>query len=131
MLQSIHTTFTAPCEIRQNSSAAEGYTTSLLGHEHLCVFAEKWGIKDLKSLALFKLHKILVSFTLYAARRPDIMALLRYAYSNDQTPDRVDAVDDLRSLVMLYTVCEVENLTHCPEFLSLILEGGQLALDLV
>jgi hypothetical protein len=45
----------------------------------------------MKTLALFKLHKTLVPFTLYAARRPHIVELLKYAYSNDHTPDRVDA----------------------------------------
>jgi hypothetical protein len=130
-IETIRTVITARCEVRQNSSPTEDYTKVFLGHAHLYVFAEKWGIEDLKTLALFKLHKTLVSFTLYAARRPDIVQLLRCAYSNDHTPDLVDAVDDLRSLVMLYTACEVENLIHCPEFLSLIGEGGQLAQDLV
>jgi hypothetical protein len=127
----IRTAFTARCEVRQNSSPTEDYTAVFLGHAQLYVFAEKWGIEDLKTLALFKLHKTLVSFTLYAARRPDIVELLRCAYSNDHTPDLVDTVDDLRSLVMLYAACEVENLIHSPEFLSLIGEGGQLAQDLV
>ncbi|PMD52879.1 uncharacterized protein K444DRAFT_635815 [Hyaloscypha bicolor E] len=91
----------------------------------------RWDIKSLKTLALFKLHKTLTSFTLYAVRRPDIVALLRYTFSTDHTPDLVDTMDDLRLLVMLYTACEVESLIHCPEFLSLIGEGGQLAQNLV
>jgi hypothetical protein len=130
-LYDIHTTSAVRCEVRQNSSPTEDYTAVFLGHAQLYVFAEKWGIKDLKTLALFKLHKTLVSFTLYTARRPDIVELLRFAYSDNHTPDRVDVVDDLRSLVMLYTACEVENLIHCPEFLSLIGEGGRLAQDLI
>ncbi|KAH8595423.1 hypothetical protein B0O99DRAFT_458079, partial [Bisporella sp. PMI_857] len=114
-----------------NSNPAEDYTTVFLGHAQLYVFAEKWGIDVLKTLALSKLHKTLTSFTLYAVRRPDIVKLLRYTFSNDNTPDRVGVVDDLRSLVMLYTACEVESLVHCPEFLSLVGEGGQLAQNLV
>jgi hypothetical protein len=125
------TIFTARCEVRQNSNPTEDYTTVFLGHAQLYAFAENWGIDALKTLALFKLHKTLVSFTLYADRRPDVVELLRYTFSNDHTPDRVGAVDDLRSLVMLYTACEVESLVHCPEFLSLIGEGGQLAQNLV
>jgi hypothetical protein len=121
----IRTLSAARCEVRQNSDPTEDYTTVFLGHAQLYVFAEKWDIKSLKTLALFKLHKTLTSFTLYAARRPDIVELLRYTFST------VDAVDDLRSLVMLYTACEVENLIHCPEFLSLLGEGGQLAQNLV
>jgi hypothetical protein len=129
--ETIRTILAARCEVRQNSNPTEDYTTVFLGHAQLYVFAEKWGIKSLKTLALCKLHKTLTTFTLYAARRPDVVELLRYTFSNNHTPDLVDAVDDLRSLVMLYTACEVENLIHCPEFLSLIGEGGQLAQNLV
>ncbi|KAH9206129.1 hypothetical protein DL95DRAFT_316139, partial [Leptodontidium sp. 2 PMI_412] len=121
----------ARCGVRQNSDPSEDYTTVFLGHAQLYVFEEKWGIKSLKTLTLFKLHRTLTTFTLYEARRPDIVELLRYAFSNAHTPDLVDDVDDLRSLVMLYTACEVESLVRCPEFLLLIGEGGQLAQDLV
>ncbi|RFU33844.1 hypothetical protein B7463_g2468, partial [Scytalidium lignicola] len=130
-IETFRTNLAAQCEVRQNSDPTEDYTTVFLGHAQLYVFAEKWDITSLKTLALFKLHKTLTSFTLYEARRPDIVELLRYTFSNDHTPDLVDAVDDLRSLVMLYTTCEIENLIHCPEFLSLIREGGQLAQNLI
>lgn len=129
--ETIRTILAAQCEVRQNSHPTEDYTPVFLGHAQLYVFAEQWGIDVLKTLALSKLHKTLTSFTLYAVRRPDIVELLRYTFSNDHTPDRVGAVDDLRSLVMLYTACEVESLVHCPEFLSLVWEGGQLAQNLV
>ncbi|KAG9240865.1 hypothetical protein BJ878DRAFT_578709 [Calycina marina] len=125
------TILAARCKIRENSDPTEDYTTVFIGHAQLYVFAEKWGIASLKTLALSKLHKTLTTFTLYAVRRPDIAALLRYTFSNNHTPDLVDAVDDLRSLVMLYTVSEAENLIHCPNFLLLIGEGGQLAQYLV
>ncbi|TVY51417.1 hypothetical protein LCER1_G007636 [Lachnellula cervina] len=129
--ETIRTILEARCEVRQNSDLTENYTAVFLGHAQLYVFADKWGIESLKTLALFKLHRTLTTFTLYSARRPDIVELLRYTFSNDHTPDLVDGVDDLRSLVMLYTACEVESLIHCPEFLSLIGEGGQLAQNLV
>ena len=121
----------ARCEVRQNSDPSEDYSTVFIGHAQLYVFADKWGIESLKTLTLFKLHGTLTTFTLYEARCPDIVELLRYAFSNTHTPDLVDGVDDLRSLIMLYTACEVESLIHCPEFLLLIGDGGQLAQDLV
>jgi hypothetical protein len=130
-VETAHEISAAQCQVRQNSSPTEDYTPVLLGHAQLYVFGEKWGIEALKTLALHKLHKTLVSFTLYGARRTDIVELLRYAYSDEHTPDRVDVVDDLRSLVMLYAGCEAESLVHCPEFLSLVGEGGQLAQELV
>ena len=127
----IHAISATRCQVRQNSSPTEDYTTVLLGHAQLYVFAEKWGIEALKTLTLHKLHKTLASFTLYAARRPDIVELLRYTYSDEHTLDRVSAVDNLRSLVILYTACEAGTLIHCPDFLLLIGEGGQLAQELV
>jgi hypothetical protein len=130
-IETIHAISTSLCEVRQNSSPTEDYTPVFLGHAQLYVFAEKWGIEALKTLSLYKLHKTLVSFTLYSARRTDITELLRYTYSDEHTPDRVGVVDDLRSLVMLYAVCEIESLIHCPEFQSLVGEGGQLAQELV
>jgi len=91
----IHEVSAARCEVRQNSSPTEDYTTVFLGHAELYVFAEKWGIESLKPLALHKLHKTMLSFTLYAARQLDIVQLPRYAYYSDEnTPDRVDFVDD-------------------------------------
>ena len=130
-VEATHKVSAARCRVRQNSSPAEDYTPVLLGHAHLYTFAEKWGIEALKTQALQKLHQTLVSFTLYAARRSDIVELLRYAYSDEHTPDRVGVVDELRSLVMLYTACEAGSLLHCPEFLALVGEGGQLAQELV
>lgn len=124
-------TLTARCVVRPNSVPTQEYTQVFLGHAELYVFAEKWSIDVLKTLALSKLHRTLTSLALYAVRRPDIVELLRYTFSNDHTPDRVGAEDDLRSLVMLYTACEVENLVHCPDFMSLISEGGQLAQNLI
>lgn len=126
-----HTLSAARCEVRQNSDPLEDYTSVFLGHAQLYVFAEKWGITSLKTLCLSKLHRTLTTFTLFEARRIDIVELLRYAFSNSHTPDLVDDMDELRSLVLLYTVCEVENLVHCSEFMLLIGEGGQLAQNLV
>jgi hypothetical protein len=67
-VETIRIVFTARCEVRQNSSPTEDYTTVFLGHAQLYVFAEKWSIEDLKTLALFKLHKTLILFTLYVAQ---------------------------------------------------------------
>ena len=121
----------ARCEVRPNSSVVEDYTPVLLGHARLYIFGEKWGIENLKVLALHKLHKTLTKFTLFESRRRDIVELLRCVYSNENTPDRGEVVDELRSLVMLYVCCEAESLTQCSEFMALLGEGGELAEDFV
>lgn len=127
----IQNEYNSPCEVRSNSRVEEDYTPVFLGHAQLYVFAEKWGITSLKTLTLSKLHKTLATFTLYARRRTDIVELLRFAYSNEHTPDRLDEVDELRSLIMLYVGTEIENMIHCSGFSDFIEEGGEFALDLV
>ncbi|KFY95100.1 hypothetical protein V500_02951 [Pseudogymnoascus sp. VKM F-4518 (FW-2643)] len=92
------------CEVRQNSTAEEDYTSVFLGHARLYVFADKWGIEALKTLSLHKLHKTLLTFTLYSARLSDVVELVRYTYAH--TPDLAHEMDDLRSLVMEYLTCE-------------------------
>jgi len=101
----------------------QGQTLVFLSDIQLYVFIEQRGINVLKTFALSKLHKTLTSFTLYIVQRPDIFELLQYTFSNNHTPDRVSAVDDLRSLVILYIVCEAESLVYYPEFLLLVREG--------
>lgn len=117
------------CEVRQNSCAEEDYTPVFLGHARLYVFADKWGIEDLKTLSLHKLHKTLVTFTPYSARLGDVAELVRYTY--EHTPDFSHEIDDLRSLVMDYLTCEVTNLIHSPKFDQLLEQGGPFARDLV
>ncbi|KFY17974.1 hypothetical protein V492_00224 [Pseudogymnoascus sp. VKM F-4246] len=117
------------CKVRPNSSAEEDYTSIFLGHARLYVFADKWGIEDLKTLTLHKLHQTLLTFTLYSARRGDVVELVRYTYAH--TPDLAHEMDDLRSLVMHYITCEVTSLVHSLEFASLVEQGGPFARDLV
>ncbi|RDW59070.1 hypothetical protein BP5796_11994 [Coleophoma crateriformis] len=114
------------CIVRKNCRPSENYTSVFLGHAKVYVFAETWGAEALKALALKKLRTTLETFTLYEARRPDIIELLRYAYSDEHLPDR----DDLRNLVLLYAVDKIKSLIHTSEWLSLIKEGGTFAAEL-
>lgn len=52
------------CKPRPNSYAAEDFTPVLLDHARLYVFAEKYDIKKLRTLALHKLHSTLCQYTL-------------------------------------------------------------------
>ncbi|KFZ23587.1 hypothetical protein V502_01936 [Pseudogymnoascus sp. VKM F-4520 (FW-2644)] len=117
------------CEVRQNASAEEDYTSVFLGHARLYVFVDKWGIEALKTLSLHKLHKTLRTFTLYSARLSDVVELIRYTYAH--TPDLAHDMDDLRSLVMEYLTCEVTYLSQSPEFDLLVEQGGPFTRDLV
>lgn len=119
------------CDIRENKLSEEDYTSVFLGHARLYVFAEKWGIEPLKILSLYKLHRTLITFTLFEARRRDIVQLATFAYSNDNTPDRDDIIDDLRALVIHYITCNLESLIEAPEFNHFLEQSGQFSRDLV
>ena len=60
----------------------------------------------------------------------DVIALVRYAYSNDNTPDYdSDIVDDLRRLVTQYVGCEFKAFANTEQFCSLLEEGGPFVRD--
>lgn len=115
---------------RKNREPCEDYKDVFLCHARLYVFAEQWDIAPLRMLSLNKLHKTLSVFTLYHERVGDLVALMRYSYANtvhlSSSPD-----DPLRSLVIHYAACVVENLVRSSEFKALLKEPGELASDLV
>lgn len=67
---------------RNNLNASENYTDIFLCHAQLYVFAEKYDIQALKSLAFEELHAVLAIFDLHVERAGDLGALFRYAYRN-------------------------------------------------
>lgn len=122
--------FVDSCKPVPNRCMIEDYTPVFLAHARLYVFADKYGITTLKVLCLQKLHQTLVKFTLYTARIGDILELTRYAFSDDNTPDRKDVVDDLRRVVFKYMVSELDTIRKSEDFISLLEEGGPFARDL-
>lgn len=118
------------CEIRGNQEG-EDYTPVFLGHAHLYVFADKWGIESLKALALHKLHRTLVEFTLSGDRCGDIAELVNFSYSNDNTPDLENSIDALRALVTQYVMCELGSLLKVPDFISSQEQQGLFTRDLL
>jgi hypothetical protein len=113
-----------------NDDPLEDYTPVLLSHAHIYVFADRYDIPPLKTLALHKLRQTLIKFTLYRERIGDIVELARYSYAN--TPELSGGVvggnmDALRELVLDYLVCKVEYVVESEKFLLLMEEGGALA----
>lgn len=117
--------------IRPNKSVTENYTPVFLAHAQLYVLAEKYGVHDLKQLALYKLHKTLCCFKLYKARIADVVELARYSYSDENTQDRTDGEEELRSLVVHYIVSELHSFKTSVEFLELVEDGGAFSRDLL
>ena len=113
---------------RPNKNSKEDYTDVFLSHAQLYVFAEKYDIQSLKTLALEELHATLVVYTLHDARTGDIIELLRYVYANTCKPQ--EGVDDMRSMVTQYVGYEMDVLMEAAEFAELIIkDGGDLLRD--
>jgi hypothetical protein len=118
-------------EPKSNSSVNQNFTPVMLAHARLYCFAHVRLISSLKALTLSKLHKTLLSFTLYAERIGDIIELAKFAYSTPDLPDRSDDgnLDDLRKLVVDYIVCEIDTIGKHDEFLKYMEEGGEFVGD--
>ena len=130
-IQTIEAARRARCGIRENESLKEDYTPIFLGHARLYVFAEKWGIDSLKTLTLYKLHKTLTSFKIYEAQRGDVVKLVEFAYSNENTPDLDDGVDALKELVTYYVTCKLEILIGALKFLALLEQPRHFSCNLI
>ena len=113
---------------RKNRESCEDYTEVFLSHARLYVFADKYDIAPLRDLSLHRLQQTLAMFTPYASRVGDIVDLLRYSYLN--TADASGLIDDLRSLVVHYAACMVEDLARSVNFRSLLEEAGSFSGDL-
>ena len=70
-----------------------------------------------------------MEFAVYNERVEDIVDLIQYSYAN--TPDLLDPIDGLRSLVVHFTACFVETMTNNTEFGLLLQEAGPFARDLI
>lgn len=113
---------------RANQEKSEDYTEVFLSHARLYVFAEKYDIQLLKTLAFERLHHTLATYTLYQNRTGDIMTLLRFVYDNTQ--NYAGTVDDLRKMMRDYVGFEMNVLIKDKQFSALIIEdGGPLLLD--
>ncbi len=112
---------------RGNRTPEEDYTEVFLGHARMYVFAEKYDIQPLKTLALLKLHHTLSIFTLFPERVGDIMTLLKYVYAN--TAEAIDGTEDIRTMLAHYVGCEMETLTKDGEIKDLMLDNGDMLGD--
>ena len=112
---------------RGNVAPEEDYTEVFLGHARMYVFAEKYDIQPLKTLALLKLHRTLSIFTLFPERIGDIMTLLKYVYAN--TAETVDGNEDIRPMLAHYIGTEMETLSKDGEIKDIMLDNGEMLGD--
>ena len=94
---------------RKNENKNEDYTDVFLGHARLYVFADKYLIYDLRTLALENLHETLKNFQLYFQRTSDIISLIHYVYENTKIPDEGET-EPVRTMLVEYISFEMDNL---------------------
>lgn len=102
----------------------DDFTPVFMAHAELYVFAEKYGIKILKQTTLHKLHKTLAIYTINSGNIRAIVELIRYTFSEENTLDQENHVDDLRELVFAYVESQLKVIGKCEQFLALLEEGG-------
>ena len=109
---------------RPNESPDEDFTPVLLSHAEIYVFADKYDIQNLKKLAMSKLKHTLTVFTLYPSRVGDVLALLRYVWS--QTAPARPSEYNIRTMLMFYVMIEVGILNDRDEFREMLAEDTEM-----
>jgi hypothetical protein len=142
-------------ETISNTSPHQDFAPVFLGHARLYVLADKYDVRELKSLVLYKLYNTLKAFTLYKSRIADVIELVQFVYDNtppsyqcaceagaisqsEANPDRpVNAsgyheerkMDGLRKLVTSLVVSKLEMVAETRVFLDLLQDGGEFVKD--
>lgn len=117
------TKFLKSCRPRFNQPS-EDFTPVFIAHAELYVFAEKYQISILKQNTLHKLHKTLAIYRINPDDISAIIELIRYTFSDENTLELENHVDDLRELVTAYVNSEIKIIGNCEQFLVLLEEGG-------
>jgi len=125
-------TTTARFKVVMNSADDQNFAPVFLAHARLYAFACLRMIDGLKALTLQKLHKTLVGFQIFHNRIDDVIALVRYVYSEEVIPgrDHEGKTDAMRDMIVTYVASEFDIIGNTPEFDTLIEEGGEFASDL-
>ncbi|KAK8128749.1 hypothetical protein PG984_009857 [Apiospora sp. TS-2023a] len=95
---------------RPNTEGCEDYSVVFACHANLYILADKYDIGPLGKLSMHKLYTTLTTFKLYPSRMSDVLSLVELVFEN--TPDG----DKLRSMMVHYCACMVEDLAKCEKF---------------
>ncbi|KIW99405.1 uncharacterized protein Z518_11393 [Rhinocladiella mackenziei CBS 650.93] len=83
----------------RNILPSESFTEVLLCQARLYVFGDRYDIKPLRLLIVYKIRRTLSVLKIFPERVPEIFQLVAYVYENTVEGD------DLRMLVLQYTAC--------------------------
>ncbi|KAF2752552.1 hypothetical protein EJ05DRAFT_446556 [Pseudovirgaria hyperparasitica] len=109
--------------VAPHSAGAEKAEHVFLAHARLYAFAKEKMVDSLISLSLQKLHKTLAVFTLDQRRYQDILALTRFAFSEDYP--------ELQDMVALYHGAHFTKIGRFESFYSILCEEGHLGANLL
>ncbi|EZF50878.1 hypothetical protein H103_05699 [Trichophyton rubrum CBS 288.86] len=112
-----------------NVTADQDFTPVFLGHARLYVIADKYCIEELKELVLSKLYTTLKGFTPFPKRIGDLVMLIQFVYTEDNTRGCSTPIDPLRKLVTRYMTTVLKDVAMDSAFLGLLLEGGEFVSD--
>lgn len=112
------------------NSCSHDYTAVFLLHAKIYTFSMRYNIQKLSALALQKLK---VHFDEIYHGIPKIsgtIALIRHAYSDQNTPNEEGKIDPLRKLVVTHVAGRQLLFAESQEFKEILSEGGQFVQDL-
>lgn len=128
------TNFLDTCEPSDVLLEHHNYSNVLLSHAYLYILADYRMVDELKTLALFKLHKTLLTFKLDSKSLGDIIDLVNCAYADEgqgsEGRDTGEGIGLLRDLVCHFLVTHTVTLTADERFMELVENGGDFAKDI-
>jgi heat shock protein HslJ len=111
-----------------NQMPRDEATTQLTEHARVYVMADKYLVPSLKCMAMHKLHRDLVAYSVSASGAGEVADLLRYTYANTSgTDDELGTDNELRDLVATYAACQAPELLKDRAFREILEEGGEAA----
>jgi hypothetical protein len=94
------------------------------------MFGDKYNVASLRTLTLYKIHKILKNFKVYGKLIEDIFGLVQYSYNNENNRDnQMDMRWTVWGSWLHYVACIFELVAGDNSFLALIEEGGPFVRD--
>ncbi|KAE8396863.1 hypothetical protein BDV37DRAFT_289915 [Aspergillus pseudonomiae] len=93
------------------------YSTILLAHARLHVFARKYIVGALQDISLYKMLHMLHDFPLHQIRQGDIIRVLRYSFQGDGVVYR-----EIQEIMLHYVTLYIKHFIRNEEFEQLLLE---------
>ena len=127
---SVHSPLPTTSKFVADGDWSRDYLPLLLSHAQLYVFADTYGIEDLKTLTAARLHVVLSRFDYPPSLATDVAELVEYAFEHTSERSQQDP-DMLRKILTQFSANNIEALKSFPSFLALMGKGGPFMQALV